>query len=72
MRAADRSASLARFDVFRDRGEEWQWHLRHRNWDILAIIGEGSSCRHNALNGLRSVIENSVEAEITETPTNSV
>lgn len=70
VRAADGSASLARFDGFRDRGEEWRRHLRHRNGNIIAIIGEGSSRKHNARNGLRSVIENSAEAEIMGTHTN--
>lgn len=67
--AADGSASLARFEVFRDRGDEWRWRLRHRNGNIIAISGEGYTRKHNAEKGLRSVIENSAEAELTETRT---
>lgn len=68
--AADGSESLARFEVFRDRGEEWRWRLRHRNGNVIAISGEGYTRKHNAQKGIRSVIENSSEAEITEKPTN--
>lgn len=64
--SADGSASLARFEVFRDRGEEWRWRLRHRNGNIIAISGEGYPRKHNAQKGLGSVIENSSAAEITE------
>lgn len=64
--AADGSASLARFEVFHDRDEEWRWRLRHRNGNIIAISGGGYTRKHNAQKGLRSVIENSADAEITE------
>lgn len=69
MSAADGSESLARFEVFLDRGEEWRWRLRHRNGNIIPISGEGYTRKHNAQKGLRSVIEHSSEAEITETST---
>lgn len=68
--AADGTASPARFEVFRDGGGEWRWRLRHRNGEIIASSGEGYTRKHNAQKGLRSVIENASEAEITETPTN--
>lgn len=67
--AADESQSLARFELFRDQGEEWRWRLRHRNGNIIATSGEGYTRKHNALNGLRSVMENSAEAEVVEDET---
>lgn len=67
--AADGSESLARFEVFQDRGGEWRWRLRHRNGNIIAISGEGYTRKHNAQKGIRSVVENSPEAEITEAST---
>lgn len=62
------SESLARFEVFEDERKEWRWRLRHRNGDIIASSGEGYTQKHNAMNGLRSVIKNSPAAEIQEQP----
>lgn len=69
VRAADGSASLARFEVFQDSDNEWRWRLRHRNGNIIATSGEGYTRKHNAQRGLRSVVENSPDAEITEPTT---
>ena len=68
--AADASQALARFEVFRDHGEEWRWRLRHRNGNIIATSGEGYTRKHNAWNGLQSVMKNAPEAEVTEEPQN--
>ncbi len=68
--AADASQTLAQFEVFRDRDEEWRWRLRHRNGNIIATSGEGYTRKHNALKGLQSVMKNAPEAELTEDPTN--
>jgi amphi-Trp domain-containing protein len=64
--AADASQSLARFEVFRDRGDEWRWRLRHRSGNIIATSGEGYTRKHNAWKGLRSVVRNAPGAELTE------
>ncbi|WP_313692333.1 amphi-Trp domain-containing protein [Halorarum halobium] len=64
--AADASQALARFEVFRDQGEEWRWRLRHHNGNIIATSGEGYTRKHNAWNGLQSVLKNAPEAEVTE------
>lgn len=60
--------SLARFELFRDRGSEWRWRLRHRNGNIIATSGEGYTQKHNAWKGLRSVVANAPEAEVTDEP----
>lgn len=67
--AANTTQSLARFEVFRDRGEKWRWRLRHRNGNIIATSGQGYTRKHNALKGLRSVVENTPGAEVTEDST---
>jgi amphi-Trp domain-containing protein len=64
--AADGSDSLARFEVFQDRGDEWRWRLRHRNGNVIAASGEGYTRKHNAWKGPRSVVRNAPAAEVTE------
>jgi len=56
--------SLARFEVFRDRADEWRWRLVHRNGNVIADGGEGYASKQNALKGLRSVRRNAPGAEI--------
>ncbi len=58
--------SLARFQVFRDRADEWRWRLVHRNGNIIATSGEGYTRKHNAQKGLRSVVRNAPDAEVVE------
>jgi amphi-Trp domain-containing protein len=58
--------SLARFEVFRDRGDEWRWRLRHRNGNVIATGGEGYTRKHNALKGLRSVMGNAPGTELVD------
>ncbi|QIO22168.1 HVO_2922 family protein [Haloarcula sp. JP-L23] len=67
--AADGTQSLARFELFRDRNDEWRWRLRHRNGNVVATSGEGYTRKHNARKGLRSVIQNAPGAEVTEEST---
>lgn len=69
--AADGTESLARFELYRDRAEEWRWRLRHRNGEVIADGGEGYTSKQNAVKGIRSVVENSPEAEVTEASTES-
>lgn len=58
--------SLARFELFRDKSEEWRWRLVHRNGNVIATSGEGYTRKHNAEKGLRSVVQNAPNAEVTE------
>lgn len=64
MEAGDTSQSVARFEVYPDRAEEWRWRLRHRNGNIIATSGEGYTQKHNAQKCLRSVMANSTAAEV--------
>lgn len=68
--ATDGSQSLAQFEVYQARDDEWRWRLRHRNGNIIATSGEGYTRKHNALKGLQSVVANSADAEITAEFTN--
>jgi len=61
---ADTIASLARFEVFQDRADEWRWRLVHRNGNIIAASGEGYTTRQNAEKGMRSVMRNAPGASI--------
>lgn len=65
---ADPLETLARFEIFRDRGDEWRWRLVHRNGNVIATSGEGYTQKHNAKKGLRSVVQNAPGAEITDDP----
>ncbi len=56
--------SQARFELYRDRGDEWRWRLRHRNGQVIATGGEGYTQRHNAQNGLESVRRNALGATV--------
>lgn len=68
--AADGTQSLARFEVYQARDDEWRWRLRHRNGNVIATSGEGYTRKHNALKGLQSVMANSTAATITGDVTN--
>lgn len=59
------SSSLGRFEVYRDRADEWRWRLVHRNGNIIATSGEGYTSRQNARKGLRSVMTNAPGADVT-------
>ena len=64
--AADKSQSLAQFEVYRARDDKWRWRLRHRNGNIIATSGQGYTRKHNAVKGLRSVMMNSPDAPISQ------
>lgn len=61
---AETVASLARFEVFRDRAEEYRWRLVHHNGNVIATSGEGYTSKQNALKGMRSVVSNAPEATV--------
>ena len=61
------AASSARFELYRDRADEWRWRLVHDNGNIIADSGEGYDRRATARNGLESVMRNAPGADIVET-----
>ncbi|MFC6904151.1 HVO_2922 family protein [Halalkalicoccus tibetensis] len=58
--------SQGRFEVYRDRADEWRWRLVHRNGNIIADGGEGYSSKQSAIKGLRSVQHNAPGARVEE------
>ncbi|WP_122090482.1 HVO_2922 family protein [Halalkalicoccus subterraneus] len=60
----DGEPSQGRFEVYRDRADEWRWRLVHRNGNIIADGGEGYSSKQSAIKGLRSVQHNAPGARI--------
>ncbi|MDJ1431937.1 HVO_2922 family protein [Halostagnicola sp. A-GB9-2] len=60
------SESLGTFQLFEDRAGEWRWRLVHRNGNIIATSGEGYTTKQNAKKGIRSVLRNAPNAEVTE------
>lgn len=54
------------FEVYKDKGDEWRWRLRHRNGNILADSSEGYSSKQKAKQGLQSVMQNGPTAEQVE------
>ncbi len=58
--------SHSRFELFRDRADEWRWRLRHRNGNVIATSGEGYTRKHNAKKGARSVMQNAAGAAMVE------
>lgn len=62
--ASSGPGSMARFEVFRDRADEWRWRLVHRNGNIIATSGEGYTTRQNAENGIESVVANAPGADV--------
>lgn len=62
--AEEGGGRTARFEVYRDRAEEWRWRLVHWNGNILADSGEGYASRYNATRAARSVVRNASTARI--------
>jgi len=57
-------ASLARFELYRDRADQWRWRLVHRNGNIVAASGEGYSSDRSARRGMRSVMRDASGAAV--------
>lgn len=56
--------SKATFELYRDRGDEWRWRLRHDNGNIVADSGEGYATKQKAEQGIESVKSNASDAPI--------
>ncbi|WP_306056127.1 amphi-Trp domain-containing protein [Natronococcus wangiae] len=54
----------SRFEVYRDRADEWRWRLVHWNGNIIADSGEGYSSQSNAERAARGVMRNAPTARI--------
>jgi len=45
----------ARFELFRDRADEWRWRLVASNGEIIADSAEGYASKQGAKRGIESV-----------------
>lgn len=61
---SDLRLSKAKFELYTDTNDQWQWRLVHNNGTIIADSGEGYSSKANAQKGLGSVKLNALGAEI--------
>ncbi|KTB48937.1 hypothetical protein DEALK_17840 [Dehalogenimonas alkenigignens] len=56
----------ATFELFKDKGGEYRWRLRHQNGNIIADSAEGYQSRDSAVNGINSVISNAPSAPVVD------
>ena len=56
----------AKFELYKDRGGQFRWRLRHENGNVIADSGEGYTTKANALNGIESVKTNCLAADVKE------
>ena len=42
--------------VFKDKQNQWRWHIKARNGKIVACSGEGFVSKHNARRSLGLII----------------
>jgi uncharacterized protein YegP (UPF0339 family) len=56
----------AAFEVYKDRGDEWRWRLRHRNGEILAATDEGFPKRSGAVAAIERLKRHVPAAEQSE------
>ena len=54
----------AKFEVYKDKSQEYRWRLVHTNGQVIANSGEGYTSKINATNGIKSVKENAPAATI--------
>jgi uncharacterized protein YegP (UPF0339 family) len=48
----------AKFEIYKDKSEEFRWRLTHTNGQIIANSGEGYKAKANAIGGINSVKQN--------------
>jgi len=61
---SDEANSQSQFELYTDKGGETRWRLRHNNGNIIADCAEGYSSRRSAMQGLRAVQRDAVEATV--------
>ena len=44
-----------RFELYKDKANEFRWRLKHSNGNIIAASSEGYSSKASALNGIEIV-----------------
>ena len=54
---------MAKFEVYKDKREEFRWRLRADNNQVIAV-GEGYTTKAACMNGIESVQKNAPQATI--------
>ena len=54
----------AKFEIYKDKSNEFRWRLVHTNGQIIANSGEGYKTKASAANGIKSVKENAAGATV--------
>lgn len=54
-----------KFELYRDKANEWRWRLKHNNGNILATTSEGYKAKADALKCIENV-KASASAPVTE------
>jgi uncharacterized protein YegP (UPF0339 family) len=54
----------AKFEIYKGKIGDFRWRLAHTNGQILANSGEGYTTKVNAINGIKSVKDNSPSAVV--------
>ena len=57
----------AKFEIYKDKSEEFRWRLIHTNGQIIANSGEGYKAKANAVGGINSAKENVPTANVEDT-----
>lgn len=53
-----------KFEVYRDKAEEWRWRFRASNGKIIADSGEGYQNKQDCLHGIELIKTEARHAEI--------
>jgi len=48
----------AKFEIYKDKSEEFRWRLIHDNGNIIADSGQGYKAKQDAVKGISSLKEN--------------
>ncbi|MDZ7688991.1 MAG: HVO_2922 family protein [Halobacteriales archaeon] len=57
---------MLKFELYKDKADEWRWRLRHRNGNIMADSGEGYARKTDAKNAIETLREEVGDAEVEE------
>ncbi|WP_091688150.1 MULTISPECIES: YegP family protein [Methanococcoides] len=61
---------MSKFEIYTDKSGKYRFRLKARNGEIIAT-GQGYSTKAGCLNGIESVKNNAMDAEIVEIETPS-
>ncbi len=54
----------AKFEIYKDKSEQFRWRLTHTNGQIIADSGQGYKAKEDAVKGIGSLKENVPNATV--------